>query len=31
LDTTTTRTLLKMPGRHWRHNLRMMLDELRTT
>ena len=29
LDTTQTRTLLKAPGQHWRHNLRKMLDELR--
>jgi dTDP-4-dehydrorhamnose reductase len=30
LDTSSTRTLLKMPDRHWRHNLRTMLDEIRT-
>jgi dTDP-4-dehydrorhamnose reductase len=30
LDTSITRTLLKIPGRHWRHNLRAMLDEIRT-
>ena len=29
LDTTQTRTLLKTPAQHWRHNLRKMLDELR--
>jgi dTDP-4-dehydrorhamnose reductase len=28
LDTTHTRTLTKNPAHHWRHNLRMMLDEL---
>jgi dTDP-4-dehydrorhamnose reductase len=30
LNTEATRTLVKAPARHWRHNLRMMLDELRT-
>jgi dTDP-4-dehydrorhamnose reductase len=30
LDTAATRALIKAPARHWRHNLRMMLDELRT-
>jgi dTDP-4-dehydrorhamnose reductase len=30
LDTAATRTLIKVPARHWRHNLRTMLDELRT-
>jgi dTDP-4-dehydrorhamnose reductase len=30
LDTGTTRALIKVPARHWRHNLRTMLDELRT-
>ena len=30
LDTASTRALLKVPARHWRHNLRTMLDELRT-
>jgi dTDP-4-dehydrorhamnose reductase len=30
LDTTTTRAALSAPARHWRHNLRIMLDELRT-
>jgi dTDP-4-dehydrorhamnose reductase len=30
LDTGSTRALIKAPGRHWRHNLRTMLDELRT-
>jgi dTDP-4-dehydrorhamnose reductase len=29
LDTTATRTMLRTPARHWRHNLRKMLDELR--
>ena len=29
LDSSSTRSLLKLPGTHWRHNLRMMLDELR--
>lgn len=29
LDTTHTRTMLKTPAQHWRHNLRKMLDELR--
>jgi len=30
LNTESTRALLKVPARHWRHNLRTMLDELRT-
>ncbi|HMA00535.1 MAG TPA: dTDP-4-dehydrorhamnose reductase [Steroidobacteraceae bacterium] len=30
LDTGSTRALVKVPARHWRHNLRTMLDELRT-
>ena len=30
LDTASTRALIKVPARHWRHNLRTMLDELRT-
>ena len=30
LDTQATRALIEVPARHWRHNLRMMLDELRT-
>ena len=30
LDTSSTRALTKVPARHWRHNLRTMLDELRT-
>jgi dTDP-4-dehydrorhamnose reductase len=30
LDTAATRALVAMPGVHWRANLRMMLDELRT-
>jgi dTDP-4-dehydrorhamnose reductase len=30
LDTAATRDLIKAPARHWRHNLRIMLDELRT-
>ncbi len=29
LDTASTRSAIKMPGDHWRHNLRKMLDELR--
>ena len=29
LDSAATRSLLKLPATHWRHNLRMMLDELR--
>jgi dTDP-4-dehydrorhamnose reductase len=30
LDTTSTRASIDVPARHWRHNLRTMLDELRT-
>jgi dTDP-4-dehydrorhamnose reductase len=30
LDTGATRALLPVPARHWRQNLRQMLDELRT-
>jgi dTDP-4-dehydrorhamnose reductase len=30
LDTTATRAAIKVPAEHWRHNLRKMLDELRT-
>jgi dTDP-4-dehydrorhamnose reductase len=30
LDTANTRGVLGAPARHWRHNLRAMLDELRT-
>jgi dTDP-4-dehydrorhamnose reductase len=30
LDSSSTRALIKAPARHWRHNLRTMLDELRT-
>ncbi len=30
LDTQSTRALIDVPARHWRHNLRTMLDELRT-
>jgi dTDP-4-dehydrorhamnose reductase len=30
LNTESTRALLDVPARHWRHNLRTMLDELRT-
>ena len=30
LDGAATRALIKVPGRHWRHNLRTVLDELRT-
>jgi dTDP-4-dehydrorhamnose reductase len=29
LDSETTRALIKVPTYHWRHSLRMMLDELR--
>ena len=29
LDSTRTRSMLKVQATHWRHNLRMMLDELR--
>jgi dTDP-4-dehydrorhamnose reductase len=29
LDSGLTRSLIQAPARHWRHNLRMMLDELR--
>ena len=29
LDTAATRALVKVPARHWRHNLRTMLDDLR--
>jgi dTDP-4-dehydrorhamnose reductase len=29
LDTTGTRSVVKTPAQHWRHNLRKMLDELR--
>jgi dTDP-4-dehydrorhamnose reductase len=31
LDSASTRSLLKVPATHWRHNLRMMLDELRAS
>jgi len=30
LDTGMTRAIIDAPARHWRHNLRTMLDELRT-
>lgn len=30
LNTESTRALVKIPGQHWRHQLRIMLDELRT-
>jgi dTDP-4-dehydrorhamnose reductase len=30
LDTTSTRALIKVPARHWRHNLRTLLDDIRT-
>jgi dTDP-4-dehydrorhamnose reductase len=30
LDTAATRSLIGVPARHWRDNLRTMLDELRT-
>ena len=29
LDSVSTRSALNLTGRHWRHNLRVMLDELR--
>ena len=29
LDTASTRSAIAVPARHWRHNLRAMLDELR--
>ena len=30
LDTASTRAAIHVPAQHWRHNLRIMLDELRT-
>ncbi len=30
LDSSAIRALIEAPARHWRHNLRTMLDELRT-
>jgi dTDP-4-dehydrorhamnose reductase len=30
LNTDSTRALVSIPGQHWRHNLRKMMDELRT-
>jgi dTDP-4-dehydrorhamnose reductase len=30
LETSATRALIATPAKHWRHNLRIMLDELRT-
>jgi dTDP-4-dehydrorhamnose reductase len=30
LNTDATRALIKVPARHWRHNLRIMLDDVRT-
>jgi dTDP-4-dehydrorhamnose reductase len=30
LDTASTRALIGAQARHWRHNLRTMLDEIRT-
>jgi dTDP-4-dehydrorhamnose reductase len=30
LDSAATRAAIEVPARHWRHNLRTMLDELRT-
>jgi dTDP-4-dehydrorhamnose reductase len=30
LDTAQTRALINLRGRHWRHNLRTMLDDIRT-
>jgi dTDP-4-dehydrorhamnose reductase len=29
LDSAATRSLLRVPATHWRHNLRMMLDDIR--
>jgi dTDP-4-dehydrorhamnose reductase len=31
LDTSATRALIKVPARHWRHQLRTMLDGIRTS
>jgi dTDP-4-dehydrorhamnose reductase len=30
LETSSTRALIKVPAHHWRHNLRTMLDDIRT-
>jgi dTDP-4-dehydrorhamnose reductase len=30
LDTASTRAVIQAPTRHWRHNLRAMLDDIRT-
>jgi dTDP-4-dehydrorhamnose reductase len=30
LDTASTRSLIKVPSQHWQHNLRAMLDGIRT-
>jgi dTDP-4-dehydrorhamnose reductase len=30
LDTASTRATIRVPSHHWRHNLRKMLDEIRT-
>jgi dTDP-4-dehydrorhamnose reductase len=30
LDTGSTRAMINVPARHWRHNLRTMLDDFRT-
>ena len=30
LDTASTRALIQVPAHHWRHNLRTMLDDIRT-
>jgi dTDP-4-dehydrorhamnose reductase len=30
LDTALTRTMIRVPAAYWRHNLRSMMDELRT-
>ena len=30
LDTVATRAVIGIPAHHWRHNLRVMLDEIRT-
>jgi dTDP-4-dehydrorhamnose reductase len=31
LDTSSTRAMINVPARHWRHNLRTMLDDIRTS
>jgi len=30
LDSTSTRAVIEVPSRHWRHNLRTLLDDIRT-